>query len=261
MSSQHQTRRLENKVVAITGAASGMGRAMAVLFAREGARVVAGDLNAEMLGQLVAAIRAAGGEAHAVRVDVSKVGEVDAFIGAAVTVFGRLDVLCNNTGILDNFVPAGEVEDGQWERVMAVNVSGPMYAIRRALPIMIAQGGGVIINTASVGGSLGGRAGAAYTASKHAVIGLTRNVAWTYLPQGVRCVAIAPGGTATSISSGVTAPSPLGMARLAPLNPQTMAIGILEAEDIARAALFLASDDAAGVNGAVLTVDGGWTVG
>ncbi|GGJ77672.1 3-ketoacyl-ACP reductase [Deinococcus aquiradiocola] len=238
-----------------------MGRAMAELFAREGAKVVLGDLNTAPLDELVTQIRAAGGEALAVQVNVSKVAQVNAFVDAAVSAHGRLDVLCNNAGILDNFVPAAEIDDDLWERVMAVNVSGPMYATRRALPIMTAQGGGVIINTASVGGQFGGRAGTAYTASKHALIGLTRNVAWTYLPQGVRCVAIAPGGVATGIGSSITVPNPLGMARLAPLSLDRMGVSVLQAEEIARAALFLASDDAKGVNGAVLTVDGGWTVG
>lgn len=253
--------RLQGKVAAITGAASGMGRAMAELFAQEGARVVVGDLNAGALEEVVTAIRKAGGEAHAVTVNVARAEEVHAFVDAAVGVYGRLDVLCNNAGIMDNFVPAAEVEDAAWQRVMDVNVSGPMYAIRRALPIMLAQGGGVIINVASVGGLFGGRAGAAYTASKHALIGLTKSVAWSYLPRGIRCVAIAPGGVATNIGSTLTAPNPLGLSRLSPLTPDKMGVEVLQPGEIARAALLLASDDASGVNGVTLTVDGGWTVG
>lgn len=254
-------RRLDDKVAAITGAASGMGRAMAELFAREGAKVVLGDLNAPALEPVVQGIRAAGGEATAVGVNVAHPAEAEAFIDAAVAAYGRLDVLCNNAGILDNFLPAGEVDDATWQRVMDVNLTGPMTTIRRALPVMLAQGGGVIVNTASVGGVQGGRAGAAYTASKHGLIGLTRSVAWSYLPQGVRCNAVAPGGTATAIGNSLSGASPLGLARMGPLSPERLGVAILQPEDIARAALFLASDDASGINGAVLTVDGGWTIG
>jgi NAD(P)-dependent dehydrogenase (short-subunit alcohol dehydrogenase family) len=253
--------RLEGKVAAITGAASGIGRAMAELFAREGAKVIAGDLNLQRLEDVANSIRNAGSEVRTVAVNVANVNEVNAFVDTAVSEFGRLDVLCNNAGIMDNFEPVGDIVDERWQRIMEVNVNGPMYAMRRAIPIMQRQGNGVIINTASVGGLFGGRAGAAYTASKHAVVGLTRATAWAYIPDGIRCVAIAPGAVATNIGETIREPHPLGSARTQPLMFDKMGVNVLQPEDLARTALFLASDDAKAVNGTIVTVDAGWTAG
>ncbi|AJH78542.1 short chain dehydrogenase family protein [Heyndrickxia coagulans DSM 1 = ATCC 7050] len=154
-------------------------------------------------------------------------------------------------------VPAGDLTDALWERVIAVNTTGPMRTIRKSLPIFIEKGNGVIINVTSVGGLNGSRAGAAYTASKHAVIGLTKNVGFQYTLKGIRCNAIAPGGVETNIGTTMSEPNAFGLERAisgSANNPRTG-----KPEEIATVALFLASDDASFVNGAVITADAGWT--
>jgi NAD(P)-dependent dehydrogenase (short-subunit alcohol dehydrogenase family) len=169
--------------------------------------------------------------------------------------YGRLDIVVNNAGIMDEFVPLADLEDTLWQRVMAINLEGPMVICRRALQLMLPQGSGAIINVASIGGLFGGRAGVAYTTSKHALIGLTRSVAYHYAQMGIRCNAIAPGSVETNIE--VKQPNMLGYQRL-----QTT-LGMIprngQPHELAAAALFLASDEASFVNGAILTVDGGWT--
>lgn len=249
--------KLSGKVAVITGAASGMGKAVALLFASEGAKVVVSDLSADKAGTVVQEIEASGGTAIAVAANVAQEADVQSLIDTAVETYGTLDILVNNAGIMDNFVPAGDLTDELWERVFAVNTTGPMRTIRKALSIFTAKQSGVIINVASAGGLYGSRAGAAYTASKHAVIGLTKNVGFQYATQGIRCNAIAPGGVATNISTTINAPNPYGMEQAMKgmgLNPRTG-----ESEEIATVALFLASDDSSFVNGTVITADAGWT--
>ena len=158
---------------------------------------------------------------------------------------------------MDNFVPAAEVTDELWERVFAINITGPMRATRKALPIFIKKGSGIIINIASAGGLLGSRAGVSYTASKHAVIGLTKNVGFQYAKLGIRCNAIAPGAVNTNIGKTIYNPSQFGMERAMArmnLNPR-----VGEPEEIAKVALFLACDDSSFINGTVITADSGWT--
>ncbi len=177
-------------------------------------------------------------------------------IDTAVATFGTVDILVNNAGIMDNFVPAGELTDDLWERVFAVNTTGPMRTIRKVLPLYTEKKSGVIVNIASAGGLMGSRAGAAYTASKHAVIGLTKNVGYQYATLGIRCNAIAPGGVNTNIGASMTAPNPFGMERAMAGIGTNPRVG--EPEEIARVALFLASDDASFVNGTVVAADAGW---
>jgi NAD(P)-dependent dehydrogenase (short-subunit alcohol dehydrogenase family) len=249
--------KLLNKVAVVTGASSGMGRAIVKLFASEGAKVIAGDINQEALDVVISEIKASGGTALPVTANVTKEEDIQAMIDAAVKTYGTLDILVNNAGIMDNFVPAGEVTDDLWNRVFAVNVTGPMRAIRKALPIFIAKSSGIIINIASAGGLLGSRAGASYTASKHAVVGLTKNVGFQYAKLGIRCNAIAPGAVNTNIGKTIYDPSKFGMERAMAgisLNPR-----VGEPEEIAKVALFLASDDSSFVNGTVITADAGWT--
>jgi len=249
--------KLKGKVVVVTGAASGMGKAIAELFAAEGAKVVVSDLNADAAGAVVNGIEAKGGTAMAVAANVAKEEDVRLLIDKTVEAYGTLDILVNNAGIMDNFLPAAEVTDEVWERVMAVNVTGPMRTIRKALPIFLEKKQGVIINIASIGGLFGSRAGVAYTASKHALVGITKNVGFQYALQGIRCNAIAPGGVNTNIGATITQPSEFGMGRAmsgAANNPRSG-----EPEEIAKVALFLASDDSSFVNGAVITADAGWT--
>lgn len=248
---------LKNKVALITGAGSGMGKAMAILFAKEGAKVIVADINLEAVNAVISKITAEGGVAKGQKADVTKEQAVQNMIDTAVATYGTLDILVNNAGIMDNFVPAGEVTDELWEKVFAVNITGPMRAIRKVIPIFVGKKSGIIINIASAGGLLGSRAGAAYTASKHAVIGLTKNVGFQYAKLGIRCNAIAPGAVNTNIGTTIYAPSEFGMDRAMAginLNPR-----IGEPDEIARIALFLACDDSSFINGTVITADAGWT--
>lgn len=249
--------KLENKVAIVTGAASGIGKAIAILYAAEGAKVVVSDINLDGSQAVVDEITAAGGTALAVATNVALQADVDNLIDTTVKTYGTLDILVNNAGIMDNFMPAAEVTDEVWDRVMGVNINGPMHTIRKALPVFLAQKKGVIVNTASVGGLCGSRAGAAYTASKFAVVGLTKNVGFQYATSGIRCNAIAPGGVNTNIGKTIDNPSKFGQERAMSGITSNPRMG--EPAEIAQVALFLASDDSSFVNGTVITADSGWT--
>lgn len=251
--------KLKDKVAVITGAGSGMGRAMANLFAAEGAKIVAAEWNAETLDEVVAEVRATGGEIVGVQGNVALEADDAKVIGTAVSTFGTIDVLCNNAGVMDINQGVAELTNEMWERVLGVNLNGPMYLSRLTVPIMVAKGSGSIVNTASVAGLGGAAAGAAYTVSKHGVIGLTRNTAWVYGPSGVRCNAIAAGAVQTNIMQSVDATKmdPAGSARYQLW--YGCIPGQLEAIDIANLALFLASDEARYINGAIIPADAGWT--
>jgi NAD(P)-dependent dehydrogenase (short-subunit alcohol dehydrogenase family) len=218
--------------------------------------VVAADIVPAGVEQVVKEIEAAGGTAMMAIANVAKVEDVEAMINTAVQTYDRLDILVNNAGIMDRAMPVHDCSDDLWNRVLAVNVNGPFHACPKAVPIMLQQGGGTIINTASVGGIRGGVAGIAYTAAKHAVVGMTKNMAAFYADKGIRCNAICPGAVATAIGIGGE-PHMEGVTKLmkvAELSPRTA-----EPQEIANVALFLASDAASFVNGAVLVADGGWS--
>lgn len=249
--------KLDNKVTIVTGAASGMGKEIAVLFAAEGAKVIVSDLKMEAVQPVVDEIKARGGTAAGIVANVAKEEDVQTLVDTAVRTYGTLDILINNAGIMDNFEPVEAITDEQWERVMSVNAWGPMRTIRKAMPIFKEKKSGVIVNIASAGGLFGSRAGVAYTASKHAVVGLPKNVGFQYAKLGIRCNAIAPGAVSTNIAASMTQPNEFGMERAMAginLSPRTG-----EAKEIATVALFLASDDASFVNGAILAADGGWS--
>ncbi len=252
------TVKLTGKVALITGAGSGIGRATAKLFLEEGAQVVAADLYAEGLESLVKEVEAMGFPPPTIVTgDVSNRADAEKMVETAVNAYGSLDVVVNNAGIMDEFTPLGDLDDALWQQVMGVNIDGPMYICRKALESMLPKGKGAIVNVSSVGGLFGGRAGVSYTTSKHALIGLTRSIAYHYAKKGIRCNAVCPGGVATNIS--IRNPNPLGYERL-----QTtfgMAVRQAEAVELARTILFLASDDSSFVNGEVLVADGGWTAG
>ncbi|MBC1457673.1 SDR family oxidoreductase [Listeria newyorkensis] len=249
--------KLTGKVAVVTGAASGMGREIALLYAKEGAKVVVADIQLEAAEKTVTEIKASNGEALAVVANVMKEDDVQAMIDKAVEAYGTLDILVNNAGIMDNFVPAGEITDDLWDRVFAINTTGVMRATRKALSIFEPKESGVIVNVASAGGLFGSRAGAAYTASKHAVVGFTKNVGFQYATKNIRCNAIAPGAVETNIGTTLYAPDAFGQARA------TIGMGtnprVGQASEIAKVALFLASDDSSFVNGTVVTADAGWT--
>lgn len=251
--------KLEGKVAIITGAASGMGRAMAGLFAEHGARIVAADWHQDSLDTVVAELTEAGHDVIGMRGDVSDRAQAEAIVDAAVDRFGGVDILCNNAGVMDTNQGAAEMDDAMWDRVLGINLNGPMYLTRKVLPVMLSAGGGAILNTASVAGVGGGAAGLAYTVSKHGLVGLTRQTAWRYALEGIRCNAIAAGAVETNIMQSVdpTRMDPAGTARC---QAYYAAIpGQLKPEQVARTALFLVSDDASGINGAIVPVDAGWT--
>ncbi|WP_328869246.1 glucose 1-dehydrogenase [Streptomyces sp. NBC_00287] len=246
----------DGRGVIVTGAGSGIGRAAALAFAAQGDRVVVADLNAEGAQAVVKEIEEEGGTAVAVTGDLSEQSVIDAVVTAAVERFGGVDVLVNNAGIMDRMSAVADVSDAEWERVIRVNLTAPFQLTRAVLPHMLAAGKGVIVNTASEAGLRGSAAGAAYTASKHGMVGLTKNLAVMYRGQGIRANAIAPGGTQTGIAvdaeQGAHGPTALG--------PHFVNLGRLaQPEEQAAAIVFLASDAASNINGVVLPVDDGWS--
>jgi len=245
--SEHR-QRFAGMTAIVTGAGAGIGRATAERLAEEGARVIAADISAERLAALSAktAITPIAG-------DLSREESVQTVLAAAE---GRVDVLANIAGIMDGFLPAAEVDDATWDRVMAVNVTSLMRLMRATLPLMVQAKKGAIINIASEASLRGSAGGFAYTTSKHAVIGMTRSAAFMYAKDGVRVNAIAPGGVRTSIEAPMK--SALAMARQGPLLA-SLVPPPTAAEDIAAAIAFLASDEARNINGAILTSDGGWS--
>ncbi|MEK4459490.1 MULTISPECIES: SDR family oxidoreductase [Paenibacillus] len=251
--------RLEGKVAVVTGSASGMGKAIAELYAKEGARVVVSDINIEGAKMVAKGIKSDGGEAIAVKTNVADLNDINVMIDTAVKVYGTLDILVNNAGIMDNMAAVGDVNDEKWDLIFDINTKGIMRVIRKAIPIFLDKGKGVIINTASTGGFSGAHAGVAYTASKHAVIGITKNTGFMYAQKGIRCNAIAPGATATNIVSTINNLNEFGASRTKVTQGVIPRVG--QAEEIAKVALFLASDESSFVNGAVIAADAGWTAG
>ncbi len=249
--------RLMNKVAIVTGAASGMGKSIALLYAKEGAKVVVSDLNLEGAHKVAEEITSAGGTALAIKTNVAVEEDIQALVDTAVSTYGTVDILVNNAGIMDNFEPAADIEDKNWERIFAVNTTSVMRATRKVLPIFLERSSGVIVNIASAGGLNGARAGATYTASKHAVIGFTKNTGFMYAQQGIRCNAIAPGAVETNIGSTITDPHKFGSARAYAGMATNPRMG--KPEEIAQVALFLAAEESSFVNGAVIVADGGWS--
>jgi NAD(P)-dependent dehydrogenase (short-subunit alcohol dehydrogenase family) len=249
---------LAGKSVVVTGAGSGIGRAAALRFAGEGAHVVVADLNEAGAKTVVEEITAAGGRAVAVTGDLSEPAVVDQVVATAVDTFGGLDVLVNNAGIMDGMTATADVTDAEWERVIRINLTAPFQLTRAALPHMLAKGRGVIVNTASEAGLRGSAAGAAYTVSKHGIVGLTRSVAIMYRDSGIRANAIAPGGTMTNIASTMNLDQEgHGPRVLAKYMPNAGRVS--EADEQAAAIVFLASDAASNINGVILPVDNGWS--
>ncbi len=248
------TGRLAGKTALVTGAGSGIGRAIALLFAAEGARVMAADINEAPAQAVAEEIVTAGGEARPLRADTSVQEDVQNAIGATVDAWGRLDVLVNNAGI------GGPAHT--WERILAVNLTGVFYGCLHGLAQMAKQGGGAIVNMASMAGLVGavlpqgfpGGFGHAYIASKHAVIGLTKQFGLDGARQNVRVNAICPGWIDTPLVDPL---KQMQMIRWAEENTPMGRLG--RPEEVAKAALFLASDDSSFMTGAYLVVDGGWT--
>jgi len=248
---------LQGRVAVVTGAATGIGRASAVLFARAGARVALADVRAAELTQALAEVRAAGGEATSITADLARPDDCAAVVEAAVRAFGRLDVVLNNAGV-GTMVVGGTVESialERWDLALDVNVRAMYLVSRAAVPHLRAAGGGAIVNVASVSAFRGSvqRPSHAYAASKGAVLALTRAMAASYGRDGIRVNAICPGVIRTRLTADI-----VEGAERAAKDGRGIPLGrVGEPEDIARCALFLASDDAGFVSGAQLVADGG----
>jgi len=247
----------EGQVALVTGAASGIGRASARLFAEAGAKVVAADIDVAGAQETARLVEEAGGEALAVPVDVADGAAVRAMVDATIDRFGRLDIAHNNAGIMGAGADIIDMDDDVWQRGIDVMLTGVFLCMKHEIPHMIRQGKGAVINTSSGAGLIGFPAQANYVAAKHGVIGLTRSAALEYITRGVRINAICPGTARSRMVDEWMDGSAEAEAEVAALHP----IGrIAEPEEIARAALWLASDASSFVVGVALPVDGGYTV-
>jgi len=246
--------RYEGRTAIVTGAGSGIGQATVVRLVGEGARVVGCDLNADALAATAKLLGDLGPGVTLLVGDVTDQRFVDEVVGSTG---GRVDMLANVAGIMDHFVPLGDLEDALWDRVIAVNLTAVMRMTRAVIPGMKAAGGGAIVTVASKASLSGGASGVAYAASKHGVLGLVRHVAYFYAADGIRSNAVLPGPVATGI--GASAAPTVGWAmERAQLSMATMR-PVATPEQIASAVSWIGSDEAANVNGAVLTSDGGWS--
>jgi NAD(P)-dependent dehydrogenase (short-subunit alcohol dehydrogenase family) len=250
-----EARRLEGRVVLVTGASSGIGRAAAKRFAAEGACVAAGARRTDLLNDLVAEINAAGGESMAVTLDVTDEQSVQAAVAATVERFGRLDGAFNNAGQIGSGKPLHQTDPDYWRRVVEVNLTGVYYAMKHEIPVMLAGDGGSIVNTSSTGGIIAMPGFTDYAASKWALHGLTKSAALEYARHGIRINIVAPGSTRTEMWNT------LGERHVAEIEAQlggwVPMNAVALADDVARVALFLLSEESRWMTGAVLPTDGG----
>lgn len=255
--------RLKDKVAIITGAGSGMGRATAIKFAKEGAKVVVADLNEAGGNETVATVQANGGEAVFVKVDVSKSEDCQKMVDTAVQNFGKLNILYNNAALPQKEKAFNELSDEEWDRIMTVNVKGPFMACKAAYPEFLKAGGGVFLATASLGGVMPRGMSAAYSSSKAAIICLTKVLASELAKDNIRANVILPGPTDSPMLKQFMSGDRENMsdAEIANAVSKSMAFGeCVHPENIADAAVFLASDEARMISGDQLLVDGGRSV-
>jgi len=243
--------RFAGKTVVVTGAGSGIGRATASRVAREGGKVIAVDISKERLDEFAAEL--SGSDVVVVAGDITKPESVDAIVAAAG---GKIDALANVAGIMDDMTPLHEVTDAVWDRVMGVNVTGMFKLTRAVLPLMLEAGKGSVVNVASEAALRGSAAGLAYTASKNAVVGITKSSAFMYAGKNIRVNAVAPGPVATNIEASFA--SELGQERIGSLLETIPPVA--EPAQLASSITWLLSDDATNVTGQILASDGGWQV-
>jgi NAD(P)-dependent dehydrogenase (short-subunit alcohol dehydrogenase family) len=246
--------RHSGKIAIVTGAGNGIGRATVLRLLKEGATVIGCDMNPEALEETRGLLAADGLAAELVVADVTKQEDIDALVAGR----DRVDILANVAGIMDHFLPLGEVDDATWFRVLDVNVNGVMRLTRAVLPLMEQGGGGAVVTVASEASLGAGASGVAYATSKHGVIGLVRSVAFYYGPKGVRSNAVLPGPVVTAIGASSSPGAPWAMER-AMGKFATMPATPAEPDQIATVISWLASDEASNVNGAIVTSDGGWS--
>jgi NAD(P)-dependent dehydrogenase (short-subunit alcohol dehydrogenase family) len=247
--------KLDSKIAIITGASSGIGRVTAILFASEGAKVVVASRRTEAGEATIKVIKASGGEATFIRTDVSQAEDVAEMVRITVATYGRLDVLYNNAAIVHEPASTVDIKVGEWEKTIAINLTGSWLSMKYAIPEMIKNGGGSIINTASLAAQLGVPNQIAYSAAKGGVISMSRVAAVEYANKGIRVNCIAPGPIATPMLVGFFGED--GVRYLAGLNPDGR-LGRME--EVAQLALFLASNESSHIIGQTLAVDGGHTI-
>ena len=247
---------IAGKVALVTGASSGIGRATALAFAREGAKVVVADVTVEGGEETVAQVKKAGGEAIFVKTDVSKAVEVEALVAKAVATYGRLDCAHNNAGIAGNAKTIVDDTEDNWDRILAINLKGVWLCMKYEIAHMLKQGGGAIVNTASGAGLIGVRRGGAYVASKHGVVGLTKTAALEYAKAGIRVNCICPGPIDTPMLQGIGGSNQVVIERMVAAQPGGR---LGKPAEIAEAAVWLCSDAASFITGLPMPVDGGYT--
>jgi len=245
--------RLKDKIAVITGSGSGIGRAIALAFSREGAKTIIADWSKESGEETVEQIKKQGGEAVFVKTDVSKSSDIDKMVKTCLDNFGRVDILVNNAGIYRTY-DLHEMSEEDWDKIIDINLKGVFLGSKKVIPGMIEQGKGKIINTASIAGLVGFAQSGAYCASKGGIIALTKEMALEYAPKKINVNCIAPGVIKTAMTKKMIADP----ATKKSLEGNTPYPRLGEPEDIAQAAVYLASDESDFVNGEVLVVDGGW---
>lgn len=250
------TRELEGLVAVITGAGNGIGRATALAFAREGAKVVVSDVDGRGGEETVAQVRQAGGVAQFAAADVSKEAEVISLIEGTIKTYGRLDVAFNNAGIAGTQAAVADLTEAQWAQVLAVNLTGVFLCMKHELAYMVKQGRGSIVNNASILGTVGFAGAAAYTASKHAVLGLTKVAALEYATKGIRVNAVCPGFVVTPMLERAGLLADEGVRKTIENMHAQKRMG--DPSEVAEAVTFLASTRASFITGHPLLVDGGF---
>ncbi|MCI2056643.1 MAG: SDR family oxidoreductase [Oscillibacter sp.] len=249
--------RFQDQTAIVTGSTEGIGKATAMLLASEGAKVVIVGRKEEAGNAVVEAIKAAGGEAFFQKTDVTSAADLDALVAATIDHYGKIDILVNNAGIGGSLANIDQITDEEWDKVLATNLTAPFQVLKRVIPIMEKDGGGKIVNVASMASTAAGRGGIAYTTAKHGVLGLTRQVSLDHGHNGIRINAVLPGPIDTQMIARVLA---------IPQHPVNLKIKMSpsgrpgQPEEVAQAIAFLVSDESSFIHGAALGVDGGYTI-